>query len=63
MKKVFMAMATAAVLFAASSCACNNCCKKAEAAEESACTECCDSCKACCDSTACAACDSTVVAE
>ena len=54
-----MAMAFAAILCAA----CNNCCKKAEAAEESACTECCDSCKACCDSTACAACDSTVVAE
>lgn len=69
MKKVFMAMAVVAAMFAAASCACNNNSKNAEAAEPA--TECCgecqeaDSCcnKECCDSTKCAGCDSTAVKE
>lgn len=58
MKKVFMAMAVATAMIAASSCSCNN----EKAAEESACTKDCSTCtKACEDKTECETCDSTAV--
>ena len=57
MKKVFMALAFAALVLASASCTCSNCQKKA--AEE--CTECHNCCKTCCDSGCCNKCDSTVV--
>ena len=55
MKKVFMAMAIVAAMFAAASC---NCCNNSKKTEKAA-TECCADCdkKECCDSTKCAGCD------
>ena len=63
MKKVFMAMAIVAAMFAAAACSCGNNSQKAEACEacDSTCTEVCDTTKCCCDSTATV--DTTVVAE
>ena len=58
MKKVFMAMAIVAAMFAAAACSCGNNSQKAEACD-STCTEVCDSTKCCCDSTATV--DTTVV--
>ena len=60
MKKVFMMLAFAAMLFASVSCACGNC-KKGEAAAEEEAVECvADSaacCGACADSTKCEGCE------
>ena len=65
MKKVFMAMAIAAAMFAAASCAC---CNNSENAAEApaAADHCSGSCADCvdgCGETLCASCDSTAVAE
>lgn len=55
MKRIFMSLAIVAAMFAAASCACNNCCKKSEAAD--ACCENTECCETKCDSTKCADCD------
>ena len=63
MKKVFMAMAIAAAMFAAASCAC---CNNSETATEeipAACSGSCADCADGCGETLCASCDSTAVAE
>ena len=62
MKKVFMAMAIVAAMFAAASCACSN---NSEAVEEVAggCNGSCADCADGCGDTLCASCDSTAVAE
>ena len=66
MKKVFMAMAIAAAMFAAASCACCNNSENAAEAPAAAehCSGSCADCAGGCDPNAlCASCDSTAVAE
>ena len=63
MKKVFMAMAIAAAMFATASCACCNNSENAAEEAPAACSGNCADCAEGCGDTLCASCDSTAVAE